>query len=87
MSKTQMVFGSNLQEVSNYQQMSEQRSKEIEQTRAGIDGLKKELEQARLHRKHLEEYDQLARMINTLPTRQATELCALSFEYLPDLHM
>lgn len=78
MSKTQMVFSSNLQEVASYQHMSEQRTKEIEHTRSGIEGLKKDLEKARLHRKHLEEYDQLARMINTLPTRQTTDLYALS---------
>ena len=73
MSKTQLVYASNQQEVASYQQLSDRRNNEIEQTRAGIEALKKELEQARLHRKHLEEYDVLARMINTLPTRHTTE--------------
>lgn len=73
-SKTQLVYASNLQEVASYHLMSEQRSKDIEGTRSGIEGLKRELEQARLHRKHLEEYDTLARMINTLPSRQTTEM-------------
>jgi len=81
--KANLVYGMNVKENENYEELYAKIDDDLRSAVVKIEESKKELEKAKVIRKNRQEYDQLAKVINEHPDRQATidRIAALEKEH------
>ncbi|KAJ4958933.1 hypothetical protein NE237_026044 [Protea cynaroides] len=71
--KSKAVIDANLREKENFDELQEEIQRQILQTQADIEDLKKQLEESKIERQHKEECEVIRRLIGMQPPRSETQ--------------
>ncbi|KAJ4953617.1 hypothetical protein NE237_030449 [Protea cynaroides] len=71
--KSKAVIDANLREKENFNELQEEIQRQILQTQADIEDLKKQLEESKLERQHKEECEAIRRLVAMQPPRSETQ--------------